>query len=106
MNTDPLSESFPRIGNGNRSRACCSAADHPLLGLVRHGPVHRPPGGDIRDRQSETELPGRDASFVADKIDSTNPGTASSQSAQFRTGIRDFREAANRCRSAASLGAK
>jgi hypothetical protein len=74
MNSVPLSESIPRIGNGNRPNACCSAASTHFWAFVRHGAVHRPAGGDICDGQREAVLPGRGAAFVADEIDFHEPG--------------------------------
>ena len=37
---------------------CSQGREDPFRGLVRHGPVHRPSGGDVGHRQGEAELAG------------------------------------------------
>jgi len=46
----------------------CSSFEDPLGGLVPHGPVHCPSGGNVGHGQGETELPEAVASLVADEI--------------------------------------
>jgi hypothetical protein len=48
--------------------------EDPLLGLVAHRPVDRPPGCDVGDGEGEAELPGCVATLVADQIDLDEPG--------------------------------
>jgi hypothetical protein len=74
MNSDPLSESIPRIGNGNLPSAYCRAANTHFLGLVRDRPVHRPSGRDIRHGQGKAELSGRHAALMPDQINLNEPG--------------------------------
>ena len=43
--------------------------DHPLAGLVRHRPVLRPAGGDVRDSQGVGVFTDRVAALMADQVD-------------------------------------
>src|SRR3954462_6958686 len=90
MNSEPLSESIPRIGNGNRPRAYCRAANThfwALFGTDRLIVQHVAISVTVRVKQN---CPEATPPSCPPRSISTNPGTASSQSAQVLIGIWDF----------------
>ena len=60
---------------------------HPFAGLVAHAAVLRPTGGDVGDASVQACSPAASPPSWDTRSISTNPGLASSQSAQVRTGI-------------------
>ena len=65
MNSLPLSESMPMIGNDKDFHNMHQRGVHVLLGFVAHRAVHCPTGADIGDGQGGAELALAMASFVA-----------------------------------------
>jgi hypothetical protein len=87
MNSDPLSESIPRIGRRNGVEASSGARDHPASSFVLHRSVDDPAGRDVGHGQGETELAaGVTPSWLTKSI-SRKPGWSSVHSAQVRMGI-------------------
>jgi len=81
MNSDPLSESMPMIGNGNTRPTCMSASNthFSALFLTDRFTVH-PVAMSVTVRVKQCSPEALPPSWPTRSI-STNPGTASSQSA-------------------------
>ena len=90
MNSEPLSESMPMIGNGNTPITCWSASNTHLAALfcTERFTVH-PVAMSVTVKVKQNSPLLLPPSWPTRSI-STNPGTASSQSAQVRIGIWDF----------------
>ena len=87
MNSDPLSESTPRIGNGIARAMSSRAASTHLRALLRTLRFSvQPVAMSVTVSVKACSPVGLPPSWPTRSI-STNPGTASSQSAQVRTGI-------------------
>ncbi len=69
MNSEPLSESMPRIGKGNWPRRVARSPRHVDRGLVRDRAVHRPARCDVGHREGEAELPERVPALMSDEVD-------------------------------------
>lgn len=90
MNSEPLSESIPMTGKGNTAMTCSRASKTNLTALFRTDRFTVQPvemSVTVRAKQNSPKL--LPPSWPTKSI-STNPGTASSHSAQVRTGIWDF----------------
>ncbi len=90
MNSEPLSESMPRIGNGNNADACLMAATTwmaALFGTVRFTVQPVATSVIVRVKQNSPKL--LPPSWPTRSI-STNPGWFSFHSDQVRIGICDF----------------
>jgi len=74
MNSDPLSESRPRSGNGRSPYDLLQRLEAPSLGLVRHGPHLGPSRGHAGEVQGLAELPAGVASVVGDQVHLAEPG--------------------------------
>ncbi len=68
MNSEPLSESMPRIGKGKTPGVLDRLGD-PDRRLVRHRAVHRPARRDVGHGEGEAELPEGVPALVADEVD-------------------------------------
>jgi len=90
MNSDPLSESMPMIGNGNTPITCWSASKTHFSALFRteRFTVH-PVAMSVTVRVKQCSPDALPPSWPTRSI-STNPRTASSHSAQVRIRICDF----------------
>src|SRR5664279_4550275 len=90
MNSDPLSESIPRMGNGNSAATCSMASKTQMAALFLTDRLTVHPVAmsvTVRVKQnSPLELP---PSWPTRSI-STNPGRSSLHSAQVRIGIWDL----------------
>ena len=90
MNSEPLSESMPMMGNGNTAVTCSRASKTHLAALFRTDRFTVQPVAmsvTVRVKQNSPKL--LPPSWPTRSI-STKPGTASSHSAQVRIGIWDF----------------
>jgi hypothetical protein len=90
MNSEPLSESIPRIGNGNRPDACSMAARTWMAALLATERFTVQPVATsviVRVKQNSPKL--LPPSWPTRSI-STNPGRFSSHSDQVRIGIWDL----------------
>jgi hypothetical protein len=90
MNSLPLSESMPKMGNGNRANSSSKAANTHFWALLRTVwfSVH-PVAISVTVRVKQCS-PSSDPPSWPTRSISTNPGRLSSQSAQVRIGIWDF----------------
>jgi len=89
MNSLPLSESIPMIGNGKTARTCSRASKTHFAALrTLRLTVH--PVAISATVSVNMVLPGGVAALVADQVDLTNPGTRRPIAPQIRTGIWDF----------------
>ena len=87
MNSDPLSESTPRIGNGILRAMSLSAASTHLAVLSGTERFSVQPVAMSVTVNVKAWPPAAVAAVVADQVDLDEPGRASSHSAQVRTGI-------------------